>query len=193
MPKQIVSRNRSVHPCWSLLCTVFDDNLQAHLNQADAYLTPTNDTDRPLLIEEYHQLCRIVFLHRLEDARELVWTTVKERSFYLLSSMRVKVMNWESTGMDLWTNYRPVFSLSSEFCTIFLCCLKRWCKLKVYPQRDPYWWTFLDNCWSLWNAGVRRTTLHSSVKQWSKPIWRCSWPKWNKWQIRTIWISPIMK
>ncbi|UJR27967.1 hypothetical protein I4U23_009225 [Adineta vaga] len=36
----------------------------------DSYLTPTKDFDSPLLIEEYHQLFRIIMLHQLEDARE---------------------------------------------------------------------------------------------------------------------------
>jgi hypothetical protein len=51
---------------------VFEDNAQAHSNQVDPCLTPATDSDLPLLIEEYHQLFRIVMLHELEDAREMV-------------------------------------------------------------------------------------------------------------------------
>jgi hypothetical protein len=47
-------------------------NAQKHSNQIDSCLTPTTDSDLPLLIEEYHQLFRIIMLHELEDAREMV-------------------------------------------------------------------------------------------------------------------------
>ena len=49
---------------------VFEDSSQAQLNRSDSCLTPATDSDSPLLIEEYHQLYRIVILHQLEDARE---------------------------------------------------------------------------------------------------------------------------
>ena len=54
------------------LAPVFEDNHQAQQAQNDTCLTPAVDCDLPLLIEEYHQLCRIVFLHRLEDVRDAV-------------------------------------------------------------------------------------------------------------------------
>ncbi len=51
---------------------VFQDDLQTQSSQTDSCLTPTTDSDSPLLIEEYHQLFRIIMLHELEDAREIV-------------------------------------------------------------------------------------------------------------------------
>jgi hypothetical protein len=51
---------------------VFEDNNQTHAPQVESCLIPTAESDLPLLIEEYHQLCRIVMLHQLEDVREMV-------------------------------------------------------------------------------------------------------------------------
>lgn len=52
------------------------------MSQNDSCLTPATDSDSPLLIEEYHQLFRIIILHALEDAREAV---LKKTSFvYML-------------------------------------------------------------------------------------------------------------
>ncbi|CAF4550359.1 unnamed protein product, partial [Rotaria sp. Silwood2] len=45
-------------------------SLEGELSRNDSYLTSATDSDLPLLIEEYHQLTRIVMLHELEDARE---------------------------------------------------------------------------------------------------------------------------
>ena len=55
-----------------LVRLVFEDNTQPKNDQSDICLSPIRDGDLPLLIEEYHQLCRVVFLHRLEDVREAV-------------------------------------------------------------------------------------------------------------------------
>jgi len=51
---------------------VFQDDLQTQSSQTDSCLTPATDSDSPLLIEEYHQLFRIIMLHVLEDTREIV-------------------------------------------------------------------------------------------------------------------------
>ena len=51
---------------------VFENNLETDLSRSESCLTAITDSDLPLLIEEYHQLTRIVFLHELEDARETV-------------------------------------------------------------------------------------------------------------------------
>lgn len=50
----------------------FQYDLQTEISQSDTCLTPATDADSPLLIEEYHQLFRIIMLHELEDAREAV-------------------------------------------------------------------------------------------------------------------------
>ncbi|CAF0826106.1 unnamed protein product [Adineta ricciae] len=49
---------------------IFDNDSQGNSGQIDSCLTPTTDSDLPLLIEEYHQLFRIIMLHQLEDARD---------------------------------------------------------------------------------------------------------------------------
>jgi len=51
---------------------VLNDDFQNQTSPNDCCLTPATDSDSPLLIEEYHQLFRIVMLHELEDAREMV-------------------------------------------------------------------------------------------------------------------------
>ncbi|CAF3534518.1 unnamed protein product [Adineta steineri] len=48
-----------------------NDDPAAHSNSGDSILTLATDSDLPLLIEEYHQLFRIIILHQLEDTREL--------------------------------------------------------------------------------------------------------------------------
>ncbi len=55
-----------------LLEKAFDDDLQTKFIRNDSCLTPATDSDSPLLIEEYHQLFRIIMLHELEDTREMV-------------------------------------------------------------------------------------------------------------------------
>ncbi|CAF4366699.1 unnamed protein product, partial [Rotaria sp. Silwood2] len=50
---------------------IFEDKLNRQLSQSDPCLTTATDSDLPLLIEEYHQLTRIVMQHELEDAREV--------------------------------------------------------------------------------------------------------------------------
>ncbi len=51
---------------------VFENDVQPHSIQTDSFLTPAKDSDLPLLVEEYHQLFRIIILHKLEDERERV-------------------------------------------------------------------------------------------------------------------------
>ena len=62
---------------------VFDNDLQVQISQTDTCLTPSADSDSPLLIEEYHQLFRIVMLHELEDTRDMVG-----RQFQLIIRIR---------------------------------------------------------------------------------------------------------
>ena len=57
---------------YKILFLVFEKDLQPRPGHIDSCLTPATDSDLPLLIEEYHQLFRIVMLHELEDARETV-------------------------------------------------------------------------------------------------------------------------
>jgi len=51
---------------------VSEDDIQTQVSRNDSCLTPATDCDSPLLIEEYHQLFRIIMLHELENTREMV-------------------------------------------------------------------------------------------------------------------------
>jgi hypothetical protein len=50
----------------------FEEDLQTQFSRNDSCLIPATGSDSPLLIEEYHQLFRIIMLHELEDTRERV-------------------------------------------------------------------------------------------------------------------------
>ncbi|CAF0823207.1 unnamed protein product [Rotaria sp. Silwood1] len=85
---------------------VIEDSLEGELSRDDSCLTPAINSDLPLLVEEYHQLTRIVMLHELEDAREANKN----------NESKDLIINWNGSLNDLsysvLTKFRVLYNIS---------------------------------------------------------------------------------
>ncbi|CAF4400765.1 unnamed protein product [Rotaria sp. Silwood2] len=99
---RLSSMQPHVYAKWPIL----KDKLKANLSQGDSCLTTAVDSDLPLLIEEYHQLTRIVMQHELEDAREV--SKNKESNDLII--------NWNGSINELscsvLTQFRVLYNIS---------------------------------------------------------------------------------
>ncbi|CAF5190356.1 unnamed protein product, partial [Rotaria magnacalcarata] len=81
------------------------DDFAANFSRCDSCLTPATDTDSPLLIEEYHQLTRIIMLHELEDVRQ----TIENPSSEI-------VIDWNGSlsplSVDVLIQFRVLYNIS---------------------------------------------------------------------------------
>ncbi|CAM4903671.1 unnamed protein product [Rotaria socialis] len=85
--------------------SILPDDFEVNFSRCDSCLTPATDTDSPLLIEEYHQLTRIIMLHELEDVRQTIENPSREI-----------VIDWSGSlsqlSVDVLTQFRVLYNIS---------------------------------------------------------------------------------